>query len=81
MRFLIELKNKIEHKKRQELNRKYFEIRGEVIKFYEDKEETEQNADLPAFMRADNILKEVIRTPKDVNFYYGLLLKYRRKHA
>ena len=68
-------------KKRQkeELRRRFYEIRGEVIKFYEHKDITEgSEINIPAFMRADQTLAKVIKTPKDINFYYVKLLKYRR---
>ncbi len=56
------IKNKIQEKRQKiklEYRRKYFEIRGAVIKFYEDKATTDDTIELPAFMRADEILKEV----------------------
>ena len=68
----------LKEKRRQELRRRFFEIRGEVIKFYEAKDAAEGAVDIPAFMRADQILKEVITTETDINYYYGRLLKYRR---
>ena len=75
----IELAKK---KNKEELKRKFFEIRGEVIKFYEDKDATNgSQVNIPAFMRADQTLKEIIKTPQDINFYYGKLLEYRRVSA
>lgn len=74
------IKNKInrhQQKQEKENKRKYYEIRGAVIKFYEDKQKTGGKAELPAFIQADNILKEVIKTPADINFYYNKLLKYK----
>jgi hypothetical protein len=68
----------LKEKRRQELRRRFFEIRGEVIKFYEAKDAAEGAVDIPAFMRADQTLAEVIKSAKDINFYYGKLLKYRR---
>ena len=73
-KFLAELKKK----KKAELRRRYFEIRGEVIKFYEAQDAAEGAVNIPAFQRADQTLAEVIKTAKDINFYYGKLLKYRR---
>ena len=75
----IELAKK---KNKEELRRKFFEIRGEVIKFYEDKDITDgSQINIPAFVRADQTLAKVIKTPNDINFYYGKLLKYRRVSA
>ena len=69
-------------KHNEELRRKYYEIRGELIKFYEDKDITEGNPiNLPAFVRADNTLKQFVKNANDINFYYGKLLKYRRVSA
>jgi len=80
---LIQAKMKLAKIKHQEeLRRKFFEIRGEVIKFYEDKDATDgSQVNIPAFMRADQTLKEIIKTPQDINFYYGKLLEYRRVSA
>lgn len=75
----IELAKK---KNKEELRRKFYEIRGEVIKFYEDKDATDgSEINIPAFVRADQMLKEIIKTPNDINFYYGKLLQYRRVSA
>jgi len=64
-------------KLRQENRRKYFEIRGAVIKFYEDQDATTGQIEIPAFQRADITLKEIIKTPADLDFYYNKLLQYR----
>ncbi len=72
-----ERRQQIKTIKNAENKRKYYEIRGAVIKFYEDKQKADGNVELPAFMRADETLKEVIRTPADIDFYYKKLLKYR----
>ena len=75
----IELAKK---KNKEELRRKFFEIRGEVIKFYEDQDITDgSQINIPAFVRADQTLAEVIKSAKDINFYYNKLLKYRRVSA
>ena len=72
----------VKKRQKEELRRKFFEIRGEVIKFYEHKDLTEgAKINIPAFMRADQTLAKVIKTPQDINFYYGKLLKYRRISA
>lgn len=68
-----------ERAKRQELIRQHkkAEIRGAVIKFYEDKDITDGAVNIPAFMRADKTIAEVIKTDKDIDYYYKRLLKYR----
>ena len=60
----------------RKLRAMYFEIRGAVIKFYEDKQRKEDKVDLPPFMRADMVMKEYIKTDKDIIFYYKRCLKY-----
>lgn len=65
------LKNKIEY------NRKFYEIRGAVIKFYENKDKETNEVNIPAYLRADDILKKIIKTPQDIDFYYNKLLKYK----
>lgn len=65
--------------RKKELKRRYYEIRGEVIKFYEHKDIADGVAvNIPAFMRADRILKQVIKSARDINFYYGKLIEYKR---
>lgn len=80
---MIKTKSRLQkNKQKAELRRRYDEIRGEIIKFYEDKDITEGEViNIPAFMRADDILKKVIKNAKDINFYYAKLLKYRRVAA
>ena len=46
-------------KVRQENRRKYFEIRGAVIKFYEDQDASTGQIEIPAFQRADTISYEI----------------------
>lgn len=52
------------------------EIRGAIIKFYEDLDKTTGAVEIPAFMRADERIKEQIKTDADIDYYYGQLLKY-----
>lgn len=64
-------------KKDHENRRKYYEIRGAVIKFYENKQKASDKAEIPAFIQADEILKKIITTPADIDFFYKKLLKYK----
>lgn len=77
IKFLIDKRREYNIKTTLEIERKYFEIRGAVIKFYEDKDITDNTVNIPAFQRADQTLKEVIKTPADINFYYNKLKKYK----
>ncbi len=56
------LKNKIEY------NRKFYEIRGAVIKFYENKDKETNEVNIPAYLRANDILKEIILIFTITNF-------------
>lgn len=77
IKFIKNKKQEKEIKSRIENERKYFEIRGAVIKFYEDQDATTGKVEIPAFQRADSTLKEIIKTPADIDFYYNKLLQYR----
>lgn len=57
-------------KEKQENRRKYYEIRGAVIKIYEDEDRNNNSVNIPAFQRADQRLLQIIRTKADLNFYY-----------
>lgn len=75
--FLMDKKREKTVRDRIENERKYYEIRGEIIKFYEDKQRMYKNVEVPAFVLADEKMKEVVKTPADINFYYKKLLKYK----
>lgn len=52
------------------------EIRGAIIKFYEDLDKTTGSVEIPAFMRADETIKKKIKTDEDIERFYQMLLKY-----
>ena len=68
--------NKRAVKRELKLRAMYFEIRVAVIKFYEDKQRREGKVELPPFMRADMVMKEYVKTDRDIIFYYKRCLKY-----
>lgn len=59
--------------------RKWYDLRYELIKFYEDKQGADGKADIPPFMLADKKMKEIIKTDKDLDFYYKKLVRYKRQ--
>ena len=78
LRMIEQKRKQSELLKLKERQNKYYTVRGEIIKFYEDKDLTDSvEIEIPAFMRADRIIKEIIKTPKDLDFYYNKLLKYK----
>lgn len=54
----------------------YYEIRGAVIKFYEDKQRKEGVVDLPPFIKANKAMAAYVKTDKDIKYYYKQCLKY-----
>lgn len=69
---------KRKQKRIYELVHKWYELRGYVIKFYEDLQNTRTDlANIPAFQLADMQMHKVIQSEKDLNFYYKKLQKYK----
>lgn len=65
------------NKNKLEYDRKFYEIRGVIIKFYEYQDSKTGQVEIPAFKRADNTLKQIIKNRKDIDYYYNKLLKYK----
>ena len=61
-------------KQRQENLMKYYRIRNAVIAFFRDKQITDNTAELPPFIKADQRLLKKIKTPSDLNYYYNKLI-------
>lgn len=70
--------NKIKQKIEEENNRKYYEVRGEWIKFFETREQDLNSVELPAFILADKQM-EIIKANNQVNYYYKLIMRYRQQ--
>lgn len=73
---IINFLEKLKNHKKITTEQKKAEIRGAIIKFYEDEDATTGAVNIPAFMRADSTIKEVIKTDSDIDYYYKKLLKY-----
>ena len=70
--------NKIKQKIEEENNRRYYEVRGEWIKFFETREQDLNSVELPAFILADKQM-EIIKANNQVNYYYKLIMRYRQQ--
>ena len=75
-KFIEELKNK----KRREIQRKVYELRYHITKYFEDLQEKKGTVELPAWIECRDLMKKLninIENPKIVNFYYKNLKKYK----
>ena len=57
-------------RKRRKIAVKKFMIHQQVTKFYEDLQESTGKADVPSFVYANQVIKNFIKTDKDVNKFY-----------
>lgn len=73
-RLIAKIKENIE----RENTRRYYEVRGEWIKFFETREQDLNSVELPAFVLADKQM-EIIKANNQVNYYYNLIMAYRKK--
>lgn len=62
--------------KEPSLRVKRYQIKKAIIKFYEDLDKTVGGINIPAFIRAEKTMQEIVRSPKDIEEYYQKLLKY-----
>lgn len=72
--------NKIKENIRKEEIRRFYEVRGEWIKFFETRQKHLGTVELPAFMLADQQMA-IIKAAREVNHYYKLIMSYRKKIA
>ncbi len=73
------LKQKEENKKRQQLE-KFYEVRGEWIKFFEERDKHYGNVNLPPFMQADAQMK-IIMANGELDMYYKKVRSYKKRYA
>ena len=73
------LKDREENKKRLELH-KFYEVRGEWIKFFEQRDKHFGNVNLPPFMQADAQMK-IIMANGELDMYYRKVRNYKKKYA
>ena len=72
--------NKIKENIKKEPDRKFYEVRGEWIKFFETRQQHLGTVELPAFMLADQQMA-IIKAAGEVNLYYKKIMSYRKKIA
>lgn len=70
--------NKIKENIKREQTRRYYEVRGEWIKFFETRQRHLGKVELPAFILADQQM-EIIKAAGEINHYYKMIMAYRRK--
>lgn len=70
-------------KKREETQRRVWELRHYITKFFEDLQKTKGTVELPAWIKCKNLMEELkinVENPRIVNFYYKNLQKYKLDH-
>ena len=77
IKFIKQIKENREKKELKIQRAKFLEIRLQFIKYFEDLQATKGTIEIPAFMLADSVIKEVIKSRKDVDFYWNLIKNYR----
>ena len=71
---------KIKQKIQAEKTRRYYEVRGEWIKFFEARQKHLGTVELPAFVQADQQMA-IIKATNQVDFFYKKIMSYRKKIA
>lgn len=70
-------------KRQRELQRRVYELRHYITKFFEDLQATKGTVELPAWVECKNLMEKLqinVDNPKVVNFYYKNLQKYKLDH-
>lgn len=79
IKFFEEFKNR----KREETQKRVWELRYYITKFFEDLQKTKETVELPAWVECKNLMEKLkinIENPRIVNFYYKNLQKYKLDH-
>ena len=77
---MIILFKKYQEKRQRELQNKFYELRYWITKFFEDLHATKGTVNLPAWVECKNLMEKMeidIEHPKNINFYYKKLQKYK----
>lgn len=57
---------------------KFNEIRKATEDYYIDLANANGQSDLPYFIKAEQVLNEVIKTPADIDYYYNRLIRFKK---
>ena len=74
------LLEKIEQKRKEETQKRFFEIRHWITKFFEDLAISKGSVELPAWVECQNLMRKMDIHPsnkKVVDFYYSKLQKHK----
>lgn len=80
MEIIKKIARAIKKKIADEKERRYYEVRYEWIKFFEQREKHLGGVNLPAFMLADQQMK-IIEANNELNTYYKKIMNYRKQKA
>lgn len=72
------LREEIKLKRTIDLRVKKFKIRNAVIKWYMDYDKMHNLVNVPAHLRAKEVMKQTLKTPEDIDRCYQQLLDYQR---
>lgn len=78
-----EFKERQAIKREQELQKRVYEIRYYIIRFFEDLEVSSDKIALPSWLEAKNLMDKLKinkDNPKTVNFYYKKLQVYKKEN-
>lgn len=65
------------YKRKIDLNAKKFYIKLALIQYYNDIDKMHDVVDIPAHLRAEKVMSEVIRKPSDIDRLYKKSLEYQ----
>ena len=61
-----------------DLRAKYFYIRNALIKWYMDYDRIYDVCDIPAYIRADRVMRKTLKVPADIDRSYKKLIEYQK---
>lgn len=70
-------KEQRKYKRAKELSAKKFFIKLKMISYYNDINKMHNVVDIPAHIKADRIMNEVLRKPSDIDRLYKKALEYQ----
>ena len=76
---IIKLAKFKEEKEKTERYKKYKEIREALINYFIAQDNASGVFEIPATVRANSLIADVIRTPNDIDYFYEKLINYKKE--
>lgn len=67
----------LRYRRQKQLSAKRFYIKLALIQYYNDLDKMHDVVDIPAHLRAEKVMSEVIRKPSDIDRLYAKSLEYQ----